>query len=435
VICPEPSELQELVRELHRQALPWLPSGLGSRLDWGPAVHPASALVSTKRLNRILDHNPGDFTVTVQAGMPLMELQRQLAQQRQWLTVDWPWGSGPGGSGGGSVGGLVARGLAGGYRLRHLGLRDQLIGIGLLRADGTAARAGGRVVKNVAGYDLMRLLTGSWGSLALITEVTLRTQPLPPERRGLWLQGELADLAAFSGWLLGSSLSPERLDWQLSSGSSTGLGLLVSLASISAQTLQEQISCIAANAAEQKCSCSELDVEALDAKLVQGVPGAQLGSVPPGDGASQASPLSPASPLSQASSVIQANPPSQPPAQSPGGWLLRLAVPPDRLSELVGDVARNGLSLTGEAGSGLAMAWAEPQQLPSYRVEALRRRTQELGGYLTVLRQPAASALAAWLDAPSRPLIEAVKRQFDPLQQLARGRLPGVQPKPLAALG
>jgi glycolate oxidase FAD binding subunit len=68
-------------------------------------------------------------------------------------------------------------------------------------------------------------------------------------------------------------------------------------------------------------------------------------------------------------------------------------------------------------------------------VEALRRRTQELGGYLTVLRQPAASAMPAWLDAPSRPLIEAVKRQFDPLQQLARGRLPGVQPKPMAALG
>ena len=230
----------------------------------------------------------------------------------------------------------------------------------------------------------------------------------------------------------------------------------MSLASISAQTLQEQISCIAANAAEQKCSCSELDVDALDAKLVQGVPGAQLGPVPPGAGASStspASPLSPASPISPASSVIQsspassviqsspassviqANPPSQLPAQSPGGWLLRLAVPPDRLSELVGDLARNGLSLSGEAGSGLAMAWAEPQQLPSYRVEALRRRTQELGGYLTVLRQPAASAMPAWLDAPSRPLIEAVKRQFDPLQQLARGRLPGVQPKPMAALG
>ena len=479
MICPEPSELQELVRELHRQALPWLPSGLGSRLDWGPAVHPASAVVSTARLDRILDHNPGDFTVTVQAGMPLLELQRQLAQQRQWLTVDWPWGSGPGGGGSGSVGGLVARGLAGGYRLRHLGLRDQLIGIGLLRADGTAARAGGRVVKNVAGYDLMRLLTGSWGSLALITEVTLRTQPLPPERRGLWLQGELADLATFSRWLLGSSLSPERLDWQLASGSQAGLGLLVSLASISAQTLQEQISCIAANAAEQNCSCSELDVDALNARLVQGVAfqavpvqafpvqavaNAQPGPTPPRGGGSPVNPDLPThgEPAHEelahrelarrepahgelahrepthwetaAGKPTHGKPAHCEPAPSSGGWLLRLAVPPDRLGELVGDAARNGLALTGEAGSGLAMAWAEPQQLPGYRVEALRRRTRELGGYLTVLRQPPSSAMAAWLDAPSRPLIEAVKRQFDPLQQLARGRLPGVQPTPLSAL-
>jgi glycolate oxidase FAD binding subunit len=344
----------------------------------------------------------------------------------------------------------VARGLAGGYRLRHLGLRDQLIGIGLLRADGTAARAGGRVVKNVAGYDLMRLLTGSWGSLALITEVTLRTQPLPPERRGLWLQGELTDLTAFSRWLLGSSLSPERLDWQLASGSQAGLGLLVSLASISAQTLQEQISCIAANAAEQNCSCSELDVEALNARLVlgvavqgvvtQGVANTQPGPTPPRGGGS---PLNPNLPThgepahgeppthgeTAAGKPVQVSP-----AQSAGGWLLRLGVPPDRLGELVGDAARAGLALSGEAGSGLAMAWAEPQQLPGYRVEALRRRTRELGGYLTVLRQPPSSAMAAWLDAPSRPLIEAVKRQFDPLQQLARGRLPGVQPTPLAAL-
>ncbi len=91
----------------------------------------------------------------------------------------------------GSIGGLVARGLAGGYRQRYLGVRDQLIGIALLRADGTAARAGGKVVKNVAGYDLMRPLCGSWGSLGLITAVTLRTQPIPPQRRGLRLHGQL----------------------------------------------------------------------------------------------------------------------------------------------------------------------------------------------------------------------------------------------------
>ena len=199
MITPEPSELQELVRELHRLATPWQPAGLGSRLSWGPPVAPGSSTVSCRQLRGIVEHSPGDFTVTVQAGTPLVELQEELAHHRQWLALDWPWGSGPGGKASGSLGGLVARGLAGGLRQRYLGVRDQLIGIGLLRADGTAARAGGKVVKNVAGYDLMRLFTGSWGSLGLITELTLRTFPHPPQRRGLLLQGDLSLLAARKG--------------------------------------------------------------------------------------------------------------------------------------------------------------------------------------------------------------------------------------------
>jgi glycolate oxidase FAD binding subunit len=81
------------------------------------------------------------------------------------------------------------------------------------------------------------------------------------------------------------------------------------------------------------------------------------------------------------------------------------------------------------AGSGLGMVWAEPSQLASHQVHQLRRRCSDLGGHLSVLRQPPGSEIPAWLDAPSRPLIEAIKRQFDPKQQLARGRLPGVQPQ------
>ena len=83
-MTPEPSELQELVRTLHQQATPWLPAGLGSRLDWGPAVSPDSVVVSCERLNQILDHSPGDFTVRVQAGTPLVELQEALAHHGQW---------------------------------------------------------------------------------------------------------------------------------------------------------------------------------------------------------------------------------------------------------------------------------------------------------------------------------------------------------------
>ena len=406
MICPEPSELQELVRDLHRQATPWLPAGSGSRLAWGPAVQAGPGqseplVLSTARLNRILSFSPEDFTVTVQAGTPLVALQQELAHHRQWLALDWPWGSGPDGSASGSVGGLVARGLAGGARQRYLGVRDQLIGIGLVRADGTAARAGGQVVKNVAGYDLMRLLAGSWGSLALISELTLRTLPIPPERRGLWLQGPADELAAMARWLLDSSLSPERIDWQHTAPSAgAGLdnpagpssGLLISLASISAQTLDEQIACIRERAPALALEC--LDAAGLSRRLGAGL----------GDGSAGAQPAAPA-------------------------WLLRLGV---RAAELPGLLQAPELAATNwcfAAGSGLGMAWAEPSQLASHQVDQLRRRCGDLGGYLSVLRQPPGSRIPAWLDAPSKPLIEAIKRQFDPKQQLARGRLPGVQPQ------
>jgi len=390
VITPEPRELQELVRELHRHAAPWLPSGHGTRLHWGPPVQAAPGedqptVVSVAGLNRIVEHNPGDFTVTVQAGTPLQELQAALAQHRQWLAVDWPWGSRSCGAGSGSVGGLVARGLAGGYRQRYLGIRDQLIGIQLMRADGTLARAGGKVVKNVAGYDLMRLLCGSWGSLALITEVTLRTLPLPPQRRGLWLSGPLDGLAGLSRWLLNSSLSPERLEWLRCADAEPGV--LVSLASISSQTLDEQLACIGARAADHGCGAAALDEATLLERL----------DLSRGGGAAAA-------------------------------WLLRLGVRPDRGAELLQEPALAGIPIVLGAASGLAMAWAPADQLPAYRVEELRRRCQGLGGFLSVLCQPPGSAIPAWLDAPSRPLIEAVKRQFDPRQQLARGRLPGVAP-------
>ena len=396
-MTPEPSELQELVRTLHQLAAPWLPAGLGSRLDWGPKVSPGSTVVSCQKLNQILEHSPGDFTVRVQAGTPLVELQEALAHHRQWLAVDTPWGQ----PSQGSVGGLVARGLAGGFRQRYLGVRDQVIGISLLRADGTAAKAGGQVVKNVAGYDLMRLLAGSWGSLALITELNLRTLPIPPERRGLGISGELEGLATLSQWLLGSSLSPERVDWQRQGKGCWGL--LISLASISSSTLAEQISCLQAKAADFGLEAEPLDRDALEARETQA--------------------RGPAPRDSLDNQTDQNNP----------AWLLRLGVKPSGCAELLRELSQPNLEALGvviSAGSGLGYAWSGAADLPSYKAEALRRLCHQLGGYLTVLKQPAASELPAWLDAPSRPMALAIKRQFDPKQQLARGRLPGVQPTP-----
>jgi glycolate oxidase FAD binding subunit len=283
----------------------------------------------------------------------------------------------------------VARGLAGGLRQRYLGVRDQIIGLELIRSDGTRARAGGKVVKNVAGYDLMRLMAGSWGSLGLISSLTLRTMPEPPQRRGLKLEGPLEALGQLASWLLGSSLSPERIDWwRPSAAEEDGTGLLISLASINALTLNEQIGCIAAKAAAL----------AITAQTLQ--------------------------PAELASLVGQ----SQGPETGSSDWLLRLAVRPNQATALLNDPALAGLPVVLGAGSGLGIAWATASALPTYKVEALRRHCQQVGGYLTVLCQPASSQLPAWLDAPSRPMIEAIKRQFDPKQQLSRGRLPGVEP-------
>jgi len=401
VICSEPSELQELVRQLHRQASPWLPAGLGSRLHWGPPVLPAPGeeqplLVSTSRLDRVVEHCVGDFTVTVQAGMPLAQLQAELSRQNQWLAIDAPWGSDATSAtdgNQGSIGGLVARGLAGGLRQRYLGVRDQLIGIGLLRADGTAARAGGKVVKNVAGYDLMRLFTGSWGSLGLITELTLRTFPRPPQRRGLLLQGDLSSLESLRRQALAAGLLPQRLDWWSPALAEGQPALLLSLVSVSAEAIVDQLT--------QHCQAAEragLRAERLDPEQLQALENAGRGNAGiPGP---------------------------------EGQWLLQLGVLPALGAELLADPALRGLRLSLAAGAGQGMAWAAAQEVPSHRVEQLRRRCEALGGFLTVLQQPDRSALPAWGDSPGRPLIEAIKREFDPLQQLARGRLPGVAPQP-----
>jgi glycolate oxidase FAD binding subunit len=406
VITPEPHALEPLVRDLHRQATPWLPAGQGTRLHWGAPVAADTTVVSCRRLDRLLEHAVGDFTVTVQAGMPLRDLQAALAEQGQWLALDWPWGSGADGQGSGSIGGLVARGMAAGLRQRYLGVRDQVIGLALLRADGTAARAGGKVVKNVAGYDLVRLFTGSWGSLGLITELSLRTYPQPQRRRGLWLQGGLAELERLRQKLLAAALAPELIDWwsaplAQAAGQVPQPGLLVSLASVSAAAIEAQLTEI-----NSEAEAAGLQPQRLDAERLEAFRAVALG---PGLGVD----------------------PGPTPASNQGQqWLLRLGVLPSQGAALLGDPALAGVAAWLEGGSGLGLAWAPAQQLPTYRVEQLRRRCQELGGALTVLEQPNGANLPAWEDAPSRPLIEAVKRQFDPSQQLARGRLPGVRPGP-----
>src|ERR1700733_4511171 len=148
--------------------------GGGSRLDWGIPAARCDVLVDTSRMSAVVEHAAGDLVARLQAGARMGDLAAVLARAGQEIALDVP--------GDASVGGVVASGLAGPRRLRYGTPRDLLIGITIVRADGTVAKSGGKVVKNVAGYDLGKLFAGSAGTLGLITEATFRLHPLPSAR-------------------------------------------------------------------------------------------------------------------------------------------------------------------------------------------------------------------------------------------------------------
>jgi glycolate dehydrogenase FAD-binding subunit len=163
--------LAAAVADLGRAGTAIRPRGTGSRLDWGgPDTVPVSD-VDTTGLDRIVAHNAGDFTAVLEAGLPLAEAQAAFAREGQWLAID----PAPGGT----IGGLFATADSGPARHRYGGPRDLVIGATVVLSDGTVATSGGRVIKNVAGYDLGKLFTGSRGTLGVITSVAVRLHPLP----------------------------------------------------------------------------------------------------------------------------------------------------------------------------------------------------------------------------------------------------------------
>jgi glycolate oxidase FAD binding subunit len=155
----------------HRRAVS--PVGIGAFLHIGGLLRRYDLALCLQRLDRIVDYQPTDMTVSVEAGMPLARLQQVLGEHNQWLPVDPPWPERM------TVGGLIAMNLSGPSRLSQGTIRDFLIGIKVIRADGTVIKSGGRVVKNVAGYDLAKLYCGSFGSLGVIAEATFKIRPRP----------------------------------------------------------------------------------------------------------------------------------------------------------------------------------------------------------------------------------------------------------------
>jgi len=172
----EPAHEAELARVLeyaNRTGMRVAPRGGGTKLDWGSAPPAIDLMVSTAKFNKILEHAPGDMTITVEAGVTFSQIQSALSAHRQRLALDplWPDVA--------TVGGVIAANDSGALRLRYGGVRDLIIGITVVLADGTIAKSGGKVVKNVAGYDLPKLMSGALGTLGIITKAVFRLHPLP----------------------------------------------------------------------------------------------------------------------------------------------------------------------------------------------------------------------------------------------------------------
>ena len=204
-----PEAAAELLRSLGEQGRPVRPRGGGTK-DWGPVVED-TVVVETGGLARILEHNVGDFTAVLEAGVPLAEAQAEFAAHGQMLAIDPPSAdevgrgeapadgeapgraseavtrlpaeagkaAGRGSSAAATVGGVMAANDSGPLRHRYGSMRDLVVGTTVALSDGMLARSGGKVIKNVAGYDLGKLFTGSLGTLGLIARIAVRLHPLP----------------------------------------------------------------------------------------------------------------------------------------------------------------------------------------------------------------------------------------------------------------
>jgi glycolate oxidase FAD binding subunit len=148
-----------------------------TKLGWGTPMEEVDLELSTAGLCHIVEHNESDLTAVLEAGVPMADAQHAFAEAGQMLALDPP---NPGGLA--TLGGVVATGDAGPLRHRYGGPRDLLVGVRVALSDGTLARAGGKVIKNVAGYDLPKLFAGAFGTLGLVVEMVVRLHPLPARR-------------------------------------------------------------------------------------------------------------------------------------------------------------------------------------------------------------------------------------------------------------
>lgn len=365
--------------------------GGGTQLGLGTPPTGADILLSTRGLARVVEHEPGDMTATAEAGLTLAAFQEALGRAGQWLALD------PALPPDATIGGIVATAASGAHRLRYGGVRDQIIGVRIVRADGTIAKGGGKVVKNVAGFDLPKLFTGSLGTLGAIVTATFRVYPREASASTVLLRG--ADASALGDLplrLIATTLVPSAIDL-------TG-------------TLGAEEQTLAVRFEGSATACAEQAGEVLKLGDAIGATGQIL------SGAEDAAHWHTAMIAPQASAegdttlLLKAT-------MLPGevrGWLTAL------------QAGARGTGVTGSwrahAGHGIvAVRLVGEATVLTALVEELRVTATARKGSVVVADAPAAllATLDPWGPSPALTLMRRVKAQFDPHGTLNPGRFIG----------
>jgi glycolate oxidase FAD binding subunit len=404
-------EASALLRAAAALGLTVVPRGTGRRQHWGNPPTSCDLIVDTCHLDKVIEHAAGDLIVTAQAGVRLPDLHKVTAAARQHLAI------GPRTAvEGGTVGGLIATNAADSWRYRYGSPRDLLIGITVVRADGTVARSGGKVVKNVAGYDLGKLFAGSYGTLGLITEATFRLHPEPSMAMGLGVERPDAESAAAAVRAIASSpLTPSSIDLHWPSAAAP-IMLLVGLEGDRA-SVEER--------ADRLCALVGRDRLPLLPPETAAVP-------PPSDATADVHRKADQFLADRQNLALDE------------GTLVRVAFWVGQLARVLTTIRTTALAndldpaIEGSAGAGVLNVAIRADAA----ADAVGRFITELRAGLatlsagTVLPSAASAvvlyaprnirdAVDVWGPVQSLPLMQAVKDQFDPQRRMAPGRLAG----------
>jgi glycolate oxidase FAD binding subunit len=439
-----PATVEELSRctaAADSAGLAVIPVGNGTQLGIGRVPHRYDVALSTRRMCRVLAHEAADMTVTVEAGLTLAALNAALAPAHQRLPLDPPHPEGI------TIGGLIATDACGPLRWSQGKVRDLLIGIKAVLADGTIVNGGGRVVKNVAGYDLMKLFTGSFGTLAIVVEATFKVRPCPEHEAVVVIPAASTDDAtAFALGLLDSPLAPLFIE-VLNGSAAASLDLGVEACAVvvgcggTVHEIEAQRAQVEAQASREAVRVlMSAEAEKLSAALRDFPAAGLLHRLPPPGhaigrssdvGAQHAAPLRPDEDTSRPESASTVSSP-----EGPCGCKLGLL--PSKLGDALrcieDETTRRGLevALVAHAGNGIGVLRfretpATHGAFPSF-AEWLRPTVGERGGWVVFDALP--GALKARIDPwgpepPGMALMEGIKKTLDPNGRLSPGRFVG----------